>query len=80
MKDVNGRMGKPGESGRNGKRVCLFLFGLILVNYPIVSLFDLDAMLGGIPLAHFYLFSTWTFLIGMISIVNTRRRGIGKVK
>ena len=55
----------------NGKRlVGIFIIGLVLFNYPILSLFNLKINLFGIPLIFLYLYSTWILLIGLIIFIT----------
>ena len=52
------------RKGLAGQRlVAVFLAGMLLLNYPILSLFDRPASLFGLPLLHVYLFSVWLGLI-----------------
>ena len=51
----------------------LFLLGCLLFNYPILSLFNLDSFLFGIPLLYLYMFVVWTVLIVMIVFVTRPR-------
>ncbi len=44
----------------------LFLFGCILTNYPIISLFNKKAIIFGLPLLCFYMFFIWIALIILI--------------
>ncbi len=53
--------------------VALFLFGLILFSYPILSLFNHDVLLFGFPLLHLYLFSFWTVLIIAVIVVSNTK-------
>lgn len=56
--------------------VAVFLVGLVLFNYPVLSLFDRAAVFLGMPLVFFYLFLAWAGLIVlMIWVVegNTER-------
>jgi hypothetical protein len=55
-----------------GKRlVALSLMGGILFNYPILSLFNLEMSICGIPLLYLYLFSVWAVII-FLTIVITK--------
>ncbi|MDZ7579310.1 MAG: hypothetical protein U5R30_01420 [Deltaproteobacteria bacterium] len=47
----------------------IFLLGCLLFNYPILSLFNLELFLGGIPLLYVYLFAAWTVMIVMIVFI-----------
>ena len=48
----------------------LFVLGFILFNYPILSIFNLEAFLFGIPMLYLYLFSVWMLLIILIAFVT----------
>jgi len=56
-----------------GRYIGLFLLGCFLFSYPVLTLFNLEKYLFGIPLFFLYLFSAWFVLIvfiilsGMIS-------------
>ena len=39
--------------------VALFLLGWVLVNYPILSVFDVDRVWLGIPAVYLYVFGVW---------------------
>ena len=43
--------------------VGLFLLGLLLFGYPLLSLFSEPVLLFGIPLLYLYLFVTWLLVI-----------------
>lgn len=43
--------------------VAVFLIGLVLFNYPVLSLFDRAAIFFGMPLVFAYLFMAWAGLI-----------------
>lgn len=48
----------------------LFLFGLTLLNYPILTLFNHDTLFFGLPLLYVYLFCCWLILILAIIIIS----------
>jgi len=48
----------------------LFLLGFILFNYPILSIFNLETFLFGIPMLYLYVFSVWMLLIILIVVVT----------
>ena len=52
------------ESKLNKRLVALFLLGCVLFNYPILSLFNLEILIFGLPLLYVYLFGIWCLLIG----------------
>ena len=51
------------------KLVGLFFMGCVFFNYPILSLFDIDAFVMGLPLFYVCLFSGWAFIIFLILII-----------
>ena len=53
------------ESKLNKRLVALFLLGCALFNYPILSLFNLDIPILGMPLLLVYIFGIWCLLIGL---------------
>ena len=59
---------------KNKRLVGLFLLGCVLLNYPLLSLFNLKTMIFGVPLLFFYLFTGWTLLI-LLAAVATGIRG-----
>jgi len=48
---------------KNGRLVAVFLAGLVLFNYPLLSLFNMDTLFLGIPLFYVYLFAAWLSVI-----------------
>lgn len=67
------------DAVKNKRLVSLFLLGALLLNYPLLSLFNRDLMIFGIPLLYLYIFITWTlviFLGGLItSAPQSRKNG-----
>jgi hypothetical protein len=58
------------DAGQKTRRlVGIFLLGLVLSNYPILSLFNLDRLFLGIPFICLYMFSSWGFIILLIFLV-----------
>lgn len=60
-------MTKP--SLKDQRLVALFLFGCMLLNYPLLSLFDSDTRLWGVPILFGYVFAVWALLIAVIALV-----------
>ena len=48
----------------------LFLLGVILFNYPILSIFNQEKFWFGIPMLYLYMFSAWLLLILLIGFVT----------
>jgi len=58
------------DAGQKTRRlVGIFLLGLALSNYPILSLFNLDRLFLGIPLLYLYMFISWWVIILLIILV-----------
>ncbi len=67
------------KARKNTRLVGLFLLGCVLFNYPVLSLFNLKAMIFGVPLIFFYVFTGWALLILLAAIATkTRRRKSSK--
>ncbi len=54
---------------RNKRLIALFLLGYILLNNPILSLFNLPRLIFGIPLLFFYIFGVWILLIILVVLI-----------
>jgi len=48
----------------------LFLFVVVLYNYPILSLFNISKDISGIPVLYLYLFFIWILSIILVVIIN----------
>ncbi|HKA43386.1 MAG TPA: hypothetical protein VKF40_15505 [Burkholderiales bacterium] len=53
--------------------VALFLLGLLLLNYPLLDLFERPGEVFGIPLLFAYVFSVWALLIALMALVLEKR-------
>jgi len=49
--------------------IALFLLGCLLFNYPLLSLFNSPAEIGGVPLLYAYIFAAWALLIALMAVV-----------
>ena len=56
------------------KLVALFAAGVVLLDYPILSLFTLPVDVGGVPLLYAYVFGIWAALIALMAWAIERRR------
>jgi len=61
------------ESKPNKRLVALFLLGCVLFNYPILSLFNLEVPIFGLPLLLVYIFGAWCLLIGLTALATLFR-------
>ena len=53
------------EKLRSERSTGLFALGFIVLNFPILSLFDDGVVLFGIPALYLYLLVSWAVLIGL---------------
>ena len=60
---------------RKGERlIALFIFGCLLFNYPVLSLFNVAAVAFGVPVLYAYIFAAWALLVGLMALVVETRR------
>ncbi len=63
------------EHDRKGQRlVALFIFGCLLFNYPILSLFNVAATVFGVPVLYAYIFAAWSLLVALMALTAESRR------
>ena len=63
------------NNNKNKRLISLFFLGGLLLNYPILSLFNVKVFVFGIPLLCLYIFSVWSAVILLISIVTRKPTG-----
>jgi hypothetical protein len=52
----------------NTRLVVLAVLGFGLFNYPLLSVFDVDVLVLGVPLVWLYVFGCWTLLILLVGL------------
>ena len=63
------------ERERKGQRlIALFIFGCLLFNYPVLSLFNVATEAFGVPVLYAYIFAAWALLVGLMALVVESRR------
>ena len=63
------------EHERKGQRlIALFIFGCLLFNYPVLSLFNVATEAFGVPVLYAYIFAAWALLVGLMALVVESRR------
>jgi hypothetical protein len=62
------------ENKKYKRLIALFLFGLVLLNYPILSLLNINTTLFGFPLLYIYIFITWGLLIFLSALTTSRSK------
>jgi len=64
------------DSKINKRLFALFLLGCVLLNFPILSLVNLEILIFGLPLLYVYLFGVWGLLISLTALATLfRSRG-----
>ncbi len=53
--------------------VALFVLGLLVFGYPLLSLVSTPRLLFGVPLLYLYLFGTWLAIIVCAGVLLERR-------
>ncbi len=53
------------DSRKTRRLAGIFLLGWVLLNYPILSIFNLPASWGGIPLLY-----VWTLIVALLAVVS----------
>ena len=62
------------ENKKSKRLVALFLFGFVLLNYPILSLLNINVTVFGLPLVYIYIFGIWGLLIFLSALVMSRSK------
>jgi hypothetical protein len=62
------------ETLRSQRLVAVFLLGLLLLNFPLLALFNHSGELLGIPLLYWYLFGAWAGLIGLMALILEKKK------
>jgi hypothetical protein len=58
---------------RSARLTAVGVLGFLLLNYPLLSLVDLDRRPLGVPLLWLYLFGVWVLLIVLLAAIVRRR-------
>ena len=64
----------PESEGKGQRLIALFVFGCLLFNYPVLSLFNVPAEAFGVPVLYAYIFAAWTLLIALMALAAESRR------
>ncbi|MGH6942789.1 MAG: hypothetical protein ACREH6_01025 [Geminicoccaceae bacterium] len=57
-----------------GKRlIAVFLFGVVLLNFPLLAVAEAGGALFGLPPIFVYLFGVWAALIGLLASIAERK-------
>ena len=63
------------RASKTGQRlVGVFLAGIVLLDYPLLSLFSHPTDVGGVPMLYAYVFGAWVLLIALMALAIERTR------
>jgi hypothetical protein len=54
--------------------MALFGLGCLLFNYPVLSLFNVSAVVFGVPVLYAYIFAAWVLLVALMALAAESRR------
>ena len=60
------------KGARAARLAFLFLLGVLLFNYPILALFNVQGSVLGVPVLYAYIFAAWGLLIALVAVVMER--------
>jgi len=63
----------PDVKRRNERLVALLIFGVLALNYPLLSLFSKVRLFFGIPILYLYIFTVWSLFIACMALVLEKR-------
>ena len=61
------------DKAKESRFIALCMLGLVLFNFPVLALFNVDATVLGVPLLYAYLFVAWAFLVALMAYVAERK-------
>jgi hypothetical protein len=61
------------DKAKESRFIALCMLGLVLFNFPVLALFNVDATVLGVPLLYAYLFAAWALLIALMGYVAERK-------
>ena len=65
------------DSRKTRRLAGVFFLGWVLLNYPLLALFNLPTSFGGIPLLYGYVFAAWALIISLCAAITGGRRPPG---
>lgn len=61
------------DKAKESRFIALCMLGLVLFNFPVLALFNVDATVLGVPLLYAYLFVAWALLVALMAYVAERK-------
>jgi hypothetical protein len=59
---------------RSSRLLIVFVIFFLLMNYPILGIFDKSELKFGLPVLYFYLFFIWLALIVVVALIVRNRK------
>jgi hypothetical protein len=56
-------------SGIGERLALLFIVGVLLLNFPVLAIFNLPVTLWGVPILYLYLFGVWVLGIAAVLVL-----------
>ena len=69
--DDNRHIARPRR--RVERTISLVIAGIVLLNFPLLSVFSKLKLVFGIPVLYFYLFCIWGLIIGTMALILRER-------
>jgi hypothetical protein len=60
------------KGARAARLAFLFVLGVLLFNYPLLALFNVQGSVLGVPVLYAYIFAAWGLLIALVALVMER--------
>ena len=60
------------KGARAARLAFLFILGVLLFNYPLLALFNVQGSFFGVPVLYAYIFAAWGLLIALVALVMER--------
>jgi ABC-type amino acid transport system permease subunit len=62
------------DDAKGQRLIALFMLGCLLFNYPVLSLFNLQGAIFGVPVLYAFIFAAWALLVALMAYVVEVRR------
>jgi hypothetical protein len=60
------------KGARAARLAFLFMLGVLLFNYPLLALFNVQGSVFGVPVLYAYIFAAWGLVIALVAAVMER--------
>jgi hypothetical protein len=60
------------KGARAARLAFLFVLGVLLFNYPLLALFNVQGSVFGVPVLYAYIFAAWGLLIALVAVLMER--------